>query len=378
MSAQIVMTVLGPVDPAALGKTITHEHCLDDITNWFFAPKAASRTFNVDRPVDMSMLSELRRWPFSTTRDNMILNDEELCIAELEHVVRAGGSTIIDPTCINIGRDPLALQRISRATRLNIVTMTGFYVESAHPDWVADATIDQLAELMIREIRDGIDDTQVHPGAIGEIGLTGIPRGWGRKKVGAITPNEEKVLRAAGRASVETGLTVTVHTDPLPPHAAHPAIDALEEEGVSPSRIVIDHMDQVNDLDFHRSVADRGVYVEYDSLGREHYSQEWGYMFNWGHDAWRVHFAHALIQEGHGNQLLFSQDVCLKTDLVKYGGPGYGHVFKNIVPMLRELGASNEAIDRILVENPARAFAFDHEPLASTEKQRVTASRAAS
>src|SRR5262249_14068262 len=160
---------------------------------------------NLNRPVDMSMLYELRRRPFSTTVDNVVLNDVELCIEELQHVVRGGGRTIVDPTTINIGRDPRALQRISRATGLNIVCMTGFYVANAHPDWVAEMDADALAALMVREIVDGIDDTGVRPGAIGEIGVTGIPKGWGRKKIAAIAPEEEKMLRAAARASLQTG-----------------------------------------------------------------------------------------------------------------------------------------------------------------------------
>ncbi len=116
-------------------------------------------------------------------------------------------------------------------------------------------------------------------------------------------------------------------------------------------------MDQVHDLDYHLAVAARGVYIEYDSLGREHYTDEWGHGFHWGHDSWRVEFAKELIERGHGSQLLFSQDVCFKTDLRAYGGPGYGHVLKNIVPTLIASDVRQSDIDRILVENPARALA---------------------
>jgi phosphotriesterase-related protein len=344
-----------------------------ELSNWFFPPKEASRTVNLNRPVDMSMLYELRRRPFSTTVDNVVLNDVEVCIEELQHVVRGGGRTIVDPTNINIGRDPRALQRISRATGLNIVCMTGFYVASAHPEWVADMDADALAELMVREIVDGIDDTGVRPGAIGEIGITGIPRGSGRKKIAAIAPEEEKVLRAAGRTAAQTGLTVTVHTDPIPPRSGPEVVDVLEEEGVDPSRIVIDHMDQVNDIDYHLEVASRGVYVEYDSLGREHYQQEWGYDFDWGHDSWRIRFAKRLIEAGHGDQLLFSQDVCMKTDLRKYGGPGYAHVFENIVPMLRSIGVEDAAIDRVLIDNPRRAFAVPADAFGGAGRVATTA-----
>ena len=83
-----------------------------------------------------------------------------------------------------------------------------------------------------------------------------------------------------------------------------------------------------------------------------------GYAFDWGHDSWRTRFLARLVNEGFGQQLLLSQDVCLKTDLVAYGGLGYGHVLQNIVPALRELGLDADDIDRILIRNPARAVAI--------------------
>jgi phosphotriesterase-related protein len=304
----------------------------------------------------MSMLADLRRRPMSTTRDNMALDDVDLAIRELQYFTQSGGKTLVDVTCYGLGRDPIALQRISRATGLNIVMATGFYVENAHPPWVKDMSADQLADLMVSEIATGVGDTGVRCGIIGEIGLTGIPKGAGRKKVGPVTPEEEKALRGAARAALQTGLSVTVHLDPIPPRASITAVDILEEEGVPPERIILDHMDQVNDVDYHLEAASRGVFIEYDSLGRDHYTDEWGYGFDWGHDSWRVRFAKQLIDSGHREQLLFSQDVCFKTDLRAYGGVGYSHVLTTICPTLRALGVSQEAIDQILVANPMRAL----------------------
>lgn len=358
MPDRTVMTVLGPIPAHALGTTLTHEHLFVDLTAWFVRHTAASRSRDVDRPVDMSMLSDLRRRPMSTTRDNIVLNDEDLTIQELEQFRRAGGNSVVDVTVWGIGRDPLALQRVSRALGINIVMGTGFYVENAHPDWVRDMSSDDLADLMVREIVAGVDDTGVKCGIIGEIGLTGIPKGGGNEKVGPMTPEEEKVLRGAARASLRTGLAVTVHTDRVEPLAGLEAIDVLEAEGVAPSRIIIDHLDQVEDVDYHLAIAARGVFLEYDSLGRDHYWEERGHDYYFGHDSWRVRFAKRLIEEGHGDQLLFSQDVCMKTDLRKFGGPGYSHVLNNIAPMLRALGVADAAIHKILVENPGRAISY--------------------
>jgi phosphotriesterase-related protein len=359
MSDAVVMTVLGPIPAEQLGRTLAHEHCLIDLLVWFSEPTETSRKRNANEPITMSMLADLRRRPFSTTRENMILDDEELAIEELNYFVRAGGNTVVDVTCYGLGRDVRALQRISRATGLNIVASTGFYVENAHPIWVSEMDADALGDFMADEVLHGVAGTDVRCGLIGEIGLTGIPRDGGRTKVGPLTSEEEKVLRGAARASIRTGVSVSVHTDPIDPHAALPAIDILEEEGVGPARIIIGHMDQVNDIDFHLAVAKRGVFVEYDSLGREHYGEEWGLDFAWGHDSWRVRFVQRLVEEGHGDQLLLSQDVALKTDLRAYGGNGYAHVLDNIVPTLWSLGLSRETVEGILVDNPRRAFSFE-------------------
>ena len=358
MSDQVVMTVLGPIAPDELGMTITHEHLIVDLSPWFFTPEEASHRRDINRPVDMSMLTDLRRRPMSITLDNMVLNDIHLAIEELGYYIRTGGRSLVEVTCYGISRDARALQEIARATELNIVMSTGFYVENSHPEWVREKTADELADLMVKEIVEGVGDTGIRAGLIAEIGLTGIPKGAGRRKVGPMTSEEEKTLRAAARAHGQTGLTVSVHLDPIEPRAAIPAIDVLESEGVPPDRIILDHMDQVNDADYHLAAAARGVYIEYDSLGRDHYSDEWGYDFNWGHDSWRVRMAHRLVEAGHGDQLLLSHDVCMKTDLRTYGGPGYGHVPRTIVPMLGAVGVAPAAIDRMLVDNPARALAF--------------------
>jgi phosphotriesterase-related protein len=359
MSESELRTVLGPVPANSVGVTLAHEHCLIDLSTWFEPRREASRTRDISRPVEMGLLAELRRWPFATTRDNLALNDEDLAIEELGAFYRAGGAAVVDVTSIGLGRDPQALQRISRATGLAIVAATGIYIENTHPAWVAEMNADAIADLFVEEVTGGIEDTGVRAGVIGEIGLTGIPKGWGRRKVGPLTDAEEKVLRAAARAATETGAVVSLHIDPVPPRATERALSILlHEENVPPSRVIVGHMDQVHDIDYHLAVAAEGVFVEYDSMGREHYSFEWGYDFNWGHDAWRIRYVEQLIGDGHTDQLLLSQDVCLKTDLRKFGGPGYGHVLTNIVPMLTSIGVESRVVETILVDNPRRAFAI--------------------
>jgi phosphotriesterase-related protein len=352
-----VISVLGAVPASELGMTMMHEHCLIDQSSWFVEYEEASPMRGYECPVEMAILADLRRRPFSTTRDNLRLNDVAVAAAELEHFRRAGGSTVVDVTSYGLGRDPLALQELARASGLNIVMGTGFYVENAHPGWVRKMTSDELADLMIAELLEGVGDTGVRAGVIGEVGTTGIPKGTGRRKIGPITPEEEKVLRAAASASLATGAAVSVHLDPIEPRAAAVVVDILESEGLAPNRIILDHMDQVEDIDYHLAMAARGVFVEFDSLGRDHVAEEWGSDFFWGHDSWRLRFLVLLIEAGHADQLLLSQDISMKIDLRRYGGVGYAHVLRNIVPSLRALGIGQEIIDGILIDNPARALA---------------------
>lgn len=360
MEENKVMTVLGPVPASELGVTVTHEHCLIDGRHWFQESEELSKRRDMDKPIEMSMLGELRRRQMNVTRDNLILCDEDMAIAELQHYYRAGGNSLVDATNIGMGRDPLALQRISRATGLKIIMGTGFYVEKAHPDSVKESSIGDLAEIMIKDIVEGVGWNQVKAGVIGEIGVTGMPKGpsKSRAKVGPITPEEEKVLRGAARAAKATGAAVLVHLDPIPPLGAQTAINVLESEGLPHDRMIIGHIDQIQDLEYHMEAARRGVFVEYDAWGREYYREEWGWNFVMGQDAWRVKFVKEMIAAGFGGQLLFAQDVCFKTDLKAYGGWGYAHILNHIVPMLLDAGVERAAVNRILRENPAKALAL--------------------
>jgi phosphotriesterase-related protein len=348
-----VVTVSGEVRPSELGPTLCHEHCFIDLSEFF----AGEETPEASQPVEMPLLSKLRVRPFSTTRDNLVLSDFNIAAAELSAFTGAGGKSIVEVTPIGVGRDPERLRRLAAATGATIVMGTALYVEAMHPAWVRQASVDDLATLFEREVRDGVDDTGIRAGVIGEIGVSGVPRGEDQKFV-PVTAEEEKVLQAAARAALATGATVSLHLDPREPRSALPAIDLLEQEGLQPDRIVAGHMDIVHDADYHLAVAGRGVFVAYDQLGCECYSDELGPNFSWGHDSWRLPFVKTLVEAGHADQLLLSQDVAMKMDLRTYGGRGYAHVLTWVVPTLERLGVSRSHLDAMLVQNPARAFSL--------------------
>ena len=53
---------------------------------------------------------------------------KKLAIKEAVRFKLAGGCTIVEMSSIGLSRDPLGLARISRATGLNIIMGTGFYL----------------------------------------------------------------------------------------------------------------------------------------------------------------------------------------------------------------------------------------------------------
>jgi phosphotriesterase-related protein len=353
-AARRVVTVLGEVAPEELGCTLMHEHLLCDLRGTFVPVDDPELARYQDAPVGPEILELLQTYPFSLTVHNGLLEDETVAEDELAPFVAAGGTALVDTTVPGIGRDPAALRRIARATGLHVVAGTGYYVEATHPPHVADATIDELAAHFVSELTDGIEDSGVRAGIIGEIGASGVDP-VSRQKVSDMTPAEEKVLRAAGLASLETGAAVTVHLDPRGPTADR-VIDVLDEVGLAPERMIMDHMDANADLDYHLRVADRGVFVEYDHFGREYYGDHLNRPYT--KDSRRIELLLELLRRGHERQMLLSQDVCAKIDLHRHGGNGYDHVLVRIVPRLREEGVSEQTLETMLVDTPRRALAF--------------------
>ena len=193
------MTVRGPMPLDSLGVTLMHEHLLLDARSWWHRPSEPERHHLASAPVHAGIIGELRMDPF-VNLDNCRLDDEPLAIAELLPFKALGGATVVDPTCRGIGRDPLALKRISEATGLNIVMGAGYYLEGSHPPAVAQMSADAIADEIVRDALDGVDGTGVRIGLIGEIGVSGD-----------FTAEEEKSLIGAARAQRRTGLPLMVH-----------------------------------------------------------------------------------------------------------------------------------------------------------------------
>jgi phosphotriesterase-related protein len=339
-------TVLGLVAPESLGLTLPHEHLFVDLRFLYREPSAASAREHGLEPVNLGNLYEVNYDWFSSL-DNLSLTDEKAAIEEARSFRGDGGQTLVDPTTVGIGRNPLGLQRVARATGLHVIMGSGYYTEPAHPPGLAAAAEDALVREIVRDITDGVGDTGVRAGLIGEIGCS-----W------PWTPAERKSLRAAALAARETGAPLMIHPgrDPGAP-AAH--LDEVRRAGLDLGRVIIAHIERtiIADPERLRAVVDTGCYVEYDLFGVEISHFPWGGP-DMPNDAERIRQILWLVEQGYRRQILLSHDVCFKIRLTRYGGTGLVHIPRRVVPRLRQRGLSEADVRALIVENPARALTF--------------------
>lgn len=351
-----VMTVLGPIDSAKLGKTLPHEHIFCDFTCFLLKPQNAAEEAFMEEKVTLANLHAVRSNPYSN-RDECVLDDMDTALYEIAEFKKYGGQTITELSLPGCGRDPARLAEVSRRADIHIICGTGHYIDSTLPDIVYQSTSDQLADLYISEFKNGIGDTGVRPGIIGEIGTSAV-----------ITEQEEKVLRAAARAHHDTGMAITIHLDPAA-RRGHEVLDILvKEEGVAPERIILGHLGFVlahKDLEPHEamdhllSLANRGCYVQFDLCGNTTvYKKEVG---SWvlPTDLQRTKAIYKLCSHGFSDRILLSHDQGLKHFLMSYGGWGYSHVLSDFQRYLGEAGVEPHIAKKFSLDNPARVLPFD-------------------
>ncbi len=337
-----VMTVCGPVPVEELGITLMHEHLLIDASGWWHKPAEASRLHLAYQPVHMGILGELRLDPF-VNLDNCRLLDVDAAAEEVGQFRDLGGRTVVDVTPEGTGRDPLALQKISRRTGLHIVMGCGFYLERTHPPRVRHMSAEHIAQELERELAEGVPGTGVHPGIIGEIGVSKD-----------FTPEEEKALRGAARAAQRTGVPLTVHL-PGWERLGHRVLDVVAEEGADLRHTVLCHMNpSLHDFEYQCSLAERGAFLGYDMIGMDFYYAD--QQAQCPCDEENVRAICRLVAAGYRDRILLSQDVFLKMMLTRYGGWGYGYILRHFVPRLRRHGLTDEDIHELLVYNPRRVF----------------------
>ena len=339
-------TVLGPIAGEAMGITLPHEHLLIDFEVMFKEPANGSERGLARQPVSLANLGWVRQH-FSSNLDNLQLLDETVARDEALLFKHAGGQTFVDPTNRGLARDPLALARVARATGLNIIMGSGYYVAAAHPPDMDTRTVDDVTREIVADLTVGVGDTGVRAGFIGEIGTT-----W------PWTDNEKKVVRAAVAAQRDTGAALMIHPGR---HERLPLqiVDFIRKEGADLGRTIMCHIERtIADRAVLLELAATGVLLEYDLFGLETSYYPYNPAFDMPNDGERMRQILSLIERGHLAQILMSHDIAYKHCLTKWGGFGYHHLLVNVIPRLRAKGADDRIIQTLLVDNPRRAFVF--------------------
>ncbi len=341
------LTVLGPIEPAKVGITTTHEHLFIDFKAVLTPPDPASERGLMHQKVGIENLGWIR-YHWTSNIDNLEVLDEGVTTREAGHYFNAGGATLVDVTSNGLGRDPRALVRVSRATGLNVVMGAGYYVGSTHPEWFSRTPVEEIAAGIVRDVQVGVGTTGIRSGIIGEIGCS-----W------PWTENEKKSVHAAVLAQLETGAPLLIHPG-RNERAPLEIIAAIDKWGGDLSRTVMGHIERtVYDRGVLRDIAATGVYVNFDLFGHESSFYPLAADTYMPADHERIDMIDFLQSQAFANRILLAHDICTKHRLKTYGGHGWDHILTRVVPWMRARGFAEEDVRLILVDNPTRMLTFN-------------------
>lgn len=296
-----VRTVLGDIEAKELGFTYSHEHL------WANPPSSQK-----DRDLE--------------------LTNYEASVSELWKFKRAGGRALVDASTLDYGRDASKLARMARETGTHVIATSGFNKHIYFPAWIEALSVEEITEKLVRDITIGMDGTTSKAGFL-------KAGSWDQ----LIHPLEKKVTIAAAHAQLETGAPVWLHTEAGTMGVE--MLDIMKEEGVDLSVVAVGHSDRNADPYYHLSLAEKGAYVQFDGLSKVKYYP----------DSVRVELIKNMIEHGFIKQLLLSADMGRQSYLHAYGGgPGFEYILKQFIPRLLNEGITQEQIDTIFIENPAR------------------------
>lgn len=345
-AATTVQTVLGPVAVEALGRVMTHEHVLWDGTRAGSVHPAADadgRSIS-SQPVRLDNLWWVRQ-NYTLSVDNIVLADETLAIGELARFRDVGGGTVVEATPAGLGRDPRGLARVAAASGVNIVMGCGYYVRPSHPPGLSSKDGALVEDEILGDLLEGADGTGIRSGIIGEIGCS-----W------PIDDDERKVLQAAARVQKQTGYALLIHPGRDVTAPVEHMRDA-ERAGADPSRTIMSHVDRrIADVGALGELARTGCYIEFDCFGLEPWLVPETSGCPMPCDLERIELILWLLSAGFGDRIVVAQDVAMKHRLAAYGGHGYDHVIRSIVPILLARGASDAEVAAILIDNPRRVL----------------------
>jgi phosphotriesterase-related protein len=332
-----VQTVLGPIAPADLGPTLMHEHLLCDIRH-----PEQRKPDDLGPELALDNVWAINYGTVKSAARNYLLDSRDVAASEVARMIAVGGRGIVDLSSGGLSPDPRGLVEIARATGAHVIMGCGHYVHDYQDPANATRPVEDLAEEIAESVEAGVWGTDVRAGIIGEIGCSAP---W--------TALEQRVMLAAVLAQRQTGAAINVHPGRHPDQPQEVA-DFIRVEGGRMERVIISHIDRtVFDADRLGRLADTGCVLEWDLFG-----QEASYYrladIDMPNDAIRLRAIRGLIDRGHLDQVLISHDICYRSRLVRWGGHGYGHIFANVVPLMRRRGFSEREIQAILVDNPRR------------------------
>lgn len=326
------MTVLGEPLAEHYSTVLAHEHLSCDIRCWLDTSHAPTAHL-AEEQVEDGNLAEVRSNPFACA-DNLVLDDPSLVSEELAQLAKAPGRhLVVELTLPDIGRDLVSISEISERSGVDVVFGCGRYIEESRPEEDLDLEPDDYRDEILSEF-EGSPPT---PAVIGEIG-TGDP----------ISEPERRALLGAAMAQAELEVPIYVHLHPWG-RRGHEALDLVQEGGGSLSATVLCHLDpQIpGGLDYHRTLMDRGATISFDLWGDE---MEYG-EHSMPSDAQRIEALHELVGQGYGDRMVHSHDICTKTQLDRFGGPGFSHLPTRVGQMMAEAGLDQAEIQRQLAGN---------------------------
>jgi phosphotriesterase-related protein len=309
--AQRIHTVKGPVESESLGLILPHEHLFTDLRGPQVPDYARADPLAVVRVVR----------PY------------------LEEAHAAGVTALVECSTVGVGRNLEVLCRLADITPIHIIAPTGVYRDAYIPDSLRGTREKDLADLWIHELTEGMEGTSVKAGfiklAMSEDGPTAL---------------EIRNLQAAAMASLETGAVIASHT--IGGKVARKEMDVLEEAGLDLRRFIWVHAQTEPDHAVLMEAAQRGAYLELDSVGAPYQSQ-----------SELLGVAAGLIDAGFAAQLLFSHDAGWYNPGRPDGMPddgyrGYTALMERFVPELTKWNITDEQLQLITVKNPVNAFAF--------------------
>ena len=312
-----INTVLGERSLRALGMTLMHEHVLVDFVG---ADKVSPQRYNGEEVF-------------------------QIALPHLKTLRTAGCRTLVECTPAFLGRDVNLLKRLSIASGLHIITNTGFYGAANDkyvPAFAFRETAEQLAARWTSEFQNGIDGTGIRPGVI-KIGVD----------PGHLSEIDAKLVRAAAKTHLQTGLTIASHTgDGV---AALEELELLRQEGVDPGAFIWVHAQIEGNEQLHIKAARQGAWVEFDGVGESSADKH-------------LHLVKSMIEHEFSNRLLISQDAGWYHVGEPKGGTyrPYSFLFVDFVPLLREAGISPAQVRSLLIDNPRKALTLQIRKLTRT------------